>query len=176
MNPQTKLFLSAGLMPLLPIVGLVTLSEVPPYLLEFCVGVAVTGFSLAGLSALNEWLTRKVKAKPVRVEIRPNLLAVDGVELHIPFSGDAHLFKNRESMRLVVNEVVDHLINRQRSWIQLRPSADVLVLPQPLLLSEIEADALADLLNAEFVEPTVRASRGAVSAEPADMALCGANG
>jgi len=35
MNPQTKLFLSAGLMPLLPIVGLVTLSEVPPYLLEF---------------------------------------------------------------------------------------------------------------------------------------------
>jgi len=98
MNPQTKLFLSAGLMPLLPIVGLVTLSEVPPYLLEFCVGVGVTGFSLAGLSALNEWLTRKVKAKPVRVEIRPNLVAVDGVELHIPFSGDAHLFKNRESM------------------------------------------------------------------------------
>ncbi|MBA1306142.1 hypothetical protein LNN35_20725 [Pseudomonas stutzeri] len=176
MNPQTKLFLSAGLMPVLPIVGLVNLPEVPPYLLEFFVCVGVTGFSLAGLSALNEWLTRKVKAKPVRVEIRPNLLAVDGVELHIPFSGDAHLFKNRESMQLVVNEVVDHLINRQRSWIQLRPSADVLVLPQPLLLSEIEADALADLLNAEFVEPTVRASRGAVSAEPADMALCGANG
>jgi len=176
MNPQTKLFLSAGLMPLLPIVGLVTLSEVPPYLLEFCVGVAVTGFLLAGLSALNEWLTRKAKAKPVRVEIRPNVVAVDGIELHIPFSGEAHLFKNRESMQLMVNEVGDHLINRQRSYFQLRLSANVLVLPQPLLLSEIEADALADLLNAEFVEPTVRASRGAVSAAPADMALTGANG
>lgn len=29
MNPQTKLFLSAGLMPVLPIVGLVNLPEVP---------------------------------------------------------------------------------------------------------------------------------------------------
>jgi len=35
----------------------------------------------------------------------------------------------------MVNEVVDHLTNRQRSWIQLRLSADVLVLPQPLPLS-----------------------------------------
>lgn len=174
MNPLTKLFLSVGLVPLVPILALVLLSdEAPAGWQAWFVGIGAFGCSLAGL---NEWLTRKVKAKPVRVEIRPNLLAVDGVELHIPFSGDAHLFKNRESMQLVVNEVVDHLINRQRSWIQLRPSADVLVLPQPLLLSEIEADALADLLNAEFVEPTVRASRGAVSAEPADMALCGANG
>lgn len=148
---MAKVFLGMGLMPvpllLTPLViGDTPSSSVWPWIVG---SVAFGCMAAAGVV----WMERRAIAQRVMIEVKPNRLIVDGVELDVPISSDTHLFKCRDSMDAMMSRVIEQIISRKSGWLVLRTSAELRVVPAPLFLTEIERDALEELLNREFIEP-----------------------
>lgn len=153
MNPMAKAFLGMGMLPVpLLLTQLYFDDGAGASVWPWIIG-SVTFGALA--AALAEWSERRALAKRVKIEVTPNRVIVDGVELEVPFSSDTHLFKSRDCMTEMLQRAVEQIMSRKRGWLVLRPSAAVRILPAPLFLTEVECDALSEMLEQEFIEPTI---------------------
>jgi len=119
------------------------------------VGLACLWAFMLIIFLANHWLTAWALKYPVEVEVRPNLVVIDGVELQIPFSSEHHLFSGRGSMVAVVIRVQDQVLAAQSRLISLRRSAQVLIAPGDRQLAELECRALDEMFRQIFFEPTL---------------------
>lgn len=117
-------------------------------------------------------VTDKLKANPVQVEIKPNIVTINGEQLQFPFSSSSHLFASEDSMTAMLERALSHIMSQQRSWLGIVPrlSAQVTVMPQGLHFTDFESSALGVMLDQDFISPEMEVVRTAAPNERSDQA------
>lgn len=157
MNDLSKCFLGMALLPLPVMVAIESLSHsaeistLNPQ--SWWVGGALAVFGGAAAWFV-ERAERKAIAERVIIDVRPNRLIVDGVELNCNFSSASRFIKSRDALAMMVNATVNEaMFKAGGKFFVARKSALFRIWPGELAVTDIELDALIEEMTYEFLEP-----------------------
>lgn len=108
----------------------------------------------------NHYFSMRAIRNAVKLEIRPNQLVVNGIELHLPFSSQSHLFSSRANMLALVDRAADNYLEQSGHRVVLKPSAQVTIWPCGIQVTDVEVEALAHSLSEFFREPAITVING----------------
>ena len=114
--------------------------------------IIVTGLCTASLGFLF-WIKRRAKRSPVFLHIRPNVIEVVGAEVFQgSYSSQTHFVVSLEEFKKTLARVVCRPSYTRGRFMFARESAFVRIWPGALDLTQLELDALANELCAEFID------------------------
>ncbi|MGF6281825.1 hypothetical protein ABH908_000142 [Pseudomonas frederiksbergensis] len=116
-------------------------------------GITVVLWSLAAYAIF--W-KRKTISERVHIDVKPNVIEVaDGERFTAQFSTGGRFLSSPEQFSSALRDAANrksHMANRS---VAHRESAHVRLWPGELGISELELDAFTQLLEIEFVDPTI---------------------
>lgn len=118
--------------------------------------VLVITVVLWGCAAFSFFWKSKVVSERVHIDVKPNVIEVaDGERFTAPFSKGGRFLSSPGEFSSALLEAANRKSHMGTRFAASRESAHVRLWPGELGISELELQALTQMLEAEFIEPTI---------------------
>jgi len=159
MTPQSQIYLSLSIAPL-PLLELApSFWGIEPFSYGTYAAVAAISIGALAYAWAFERVVKKQIADRVVVDLRPNLIVVDGVHLKWQFSSLTQFFQSHTALGEVVGIAAEEAAYNQDSPVAICKSALIRIWPGSLRISEIELSALSETAAVEFTSPVIEVMR-----------------